>query len=1084
MGARRPVVSVMVTFAVLAGLLVWGCVPALAAAPEAPGPVLVGPAGAFKVVVRGVLSPHAEGQPGTYEFLYRASSTDCEGGEHAPALPGLASGVQGEEVAQELTGLSPQTEYTVCLLERNLNQSQGEETVGPAMTFKTTGMLEAPVVSTPASGITASSIKVQGLLNPGAPGAPGTYEFVYRSSANECQRENLETHQRETEFATPTESALGGEKEVVPAAPVEIGGLEPNTAYTFCLQARNEAGETVVSSPVTFTTLSSKPSLNSESFSKVGPAGVTITAEIGTGGLATTASVQYGTTSAYGSETAGVVTPLPEDTATVTTQLSGLESNTEYHFRILITNDDGNRTSVDKTFTTLLAGTDGLPDNRVYEMVTPPDDDNSDVMIPEGGEGTEYGEGIGTHSPFKVAMDGSAITYHTLAIAGARGTMFGSQYLAERSPAGGWVQTSLEPSLGAYPDFEYQGFSEDLSVGIVQNGTPPNNEPLPPVTADALGEGYGDLYARPSSEGVFRPLITNAVKPNRPVEYSGLHPELPPPFGTGEGVTVSAIQGERLAFAGGSADFNDLLFEANDALLPGEGVLEKELEQDAKKEIAAGENINYLYDDAGGSLNLVDISPEGKVVPGATFGAASLRGGGNPPDFSHVISADGRRIYWTDSTSGIVFVRVNESNTVQVSAGSARYWTASTNGRYAIYTEGEGAGSELYRFDMEPETGHEQREALTAANAGVLGVLGASEDGETVYFVATGVLAGTNSLGAAPIGGQRNLYVLSHGGPPVFIATLSEQDEKEVAPYPINNRQEAEYGDWQPGFGQRTAQVTGDGGSVVFMSNQSLSVVGHPQGYPSRGSDQVYVYEAASNRVYCASCGSSGEGVAAAYLPISWRDTYLPQWISADGNRVFFDASAPLVAQDTNGKQDVYEWEREGYDSCTHGSGSTGGCVFLLSGGTSSSASWFVGASANGDDAFIVTRAPLVPEDGNEAFDLYDARVDGVKPTSPPVCTGSGCQGVPAPPPLFATPPSVTFDGVGNFSAPPGQSVASKSKSKSLTRAQKLANALKQCKQQRRSKRRVPCEVQARKLYGAAGKRSLRSSKSAGGKHV
>ena len=71
----------------------------------------------------------------------------------------------------------------------------------------------------------------------------------------------------------------------------------------------------------------------------------------------------------------------------------------------------------------------------------------------------------------------------------------------------------------------------------------------------------------------------------------------------------------------------------------------------------------------------------------------------------------------------------------------------------------------------------------------------------------------------------------------------------------------------------------------------------------------------------------------------------------------------------------------------------------------------------SGNDAFIVTRAQLVPEDRNDAYDLYDARVDGVD-RSPPACTGTGCQGVPAPPPTFATPPSVTFNGVGNFPPP------------------------------------------------------------------
>ena len=53
-------------------------------------------------------------------------------------------------------------------------------------------------------------------------------------------------------------------------------------------------------------------------------------------------------------------------------------------------------------------------------------------------------------------------------------------------------------------------------------------------------------------------------------------------------------------------------------------------------------------------------------------------------------------------------------------------------------------------------------------------------------------------------------------------------------------------------------------------------------------------------------------GGASGFLPISWNDTYMQRWMTDDGNRVFFDTSVGLVPQDTNGRQDVYEWEREG----------------------------------------------------------------------------------------------------------------------------------------------------------------------------
>jgi hypothetical protein len=154
-------------------------------------------------------------------------------------------------------------------------------------------------------------------------------------------------------------------------------------------------------------------------------------------------------------------------------------------------------------------------------------------------------------------------------------------------------------------------------------------------------------------------------------------------------------------------------------------------------------------------------------------------------------------------------------------------------------------------------------------------------------------------------------------------------------------------------------------------------------------------------------------------------DTYQPRWISEEGSRVFFDSTEPLVSQASNGLQDVYEWERDGAGSCQ----TAEGCIYLISGGTSTDISAFVDASSSGDDVFFVTRSQLVPQDGNEDDNLYDAHVGGVQPLASPACTGTGCQGVPSAPPLFATPPSVTFSGVGNF-PPPAPPAAVKLKSK------------------------------------------------------
>ena len=161
-------------------------------------------------------------------------------------------------------------------------------------------------------------------------------------------------------------------------------------------------------------------------------------------------------------------------------------------------------------------------------------------------------------------------------------------------------------------------------------------------------------------------------------------------------------------------------------------------------------------------------------------------------------------------------------------------------------------------------------------------------------------------------------------------------------------------------------------------------------------------------------------------------NTYLPRWMASDGSKVFFDSTRPLVPQDTNGRMDVYEWEQDGSGDCLRGTG----CIYLLSSGTSPEPSELIDASESGDDVFFVTRAQLVEEDGNQNWDVYDARADAPLPPTPPQCTGSGCQGVPLAPPVFATPSSVTFEGVGNF-APSSNTARKDTKPKSKKKSKK-----------------------------------------------
>jgi hypothetical protein len=175
---------------------------------------------------------------------------------------------------------------------------------------------------------------------------------------------------------------------------------------------------------------------------------------------------------------------------------------------------------------------------------------------------------------------------------------------------------------------------------------------------------------------------------------------------------------------------------------------------------------------------------------------------------------------------------------------------------------------------------------------------------------------------------------------------------------------------------------------------------------------------------------------------------------------VFFESREALLPQDTNGKEDVYEWE--------------GGKLYLLSSGHSPESSFFEGIGESGGDAFFMTSEGIAPGDKDGGYDVYDARIPrpGDNPPEAIPCTGSVCQGPPSVPQLLGSPASADFNGVGNLVQPASTHVAPRS----LTRTQKLTRALKQCRRQANKRRRKRCQTQARRKYAAKASRAARTN--------
>jgi hypothetical protein len=701
-----------------------------------------------------------------------------------------------------------------------------------------------------------------------------------------------------------------------------------------------------------------------------------------------------------------------------------------------------------------MATAEGLPDGRVYEMVTPAENYDADTYVPLSlpADSVESEGEFETSLPFRVAENGESVAFAaapTVDGAGDGGLGGGNEYLARRSVGGGWgtpIQLAPTGENGAVVNSAYyQAFSPQLTLGILESGN--YREPEGPVLSPvAPAEGYAVLYSHQLDGSQYQPFFV--TKPaNRDASE----------FRTAEVETPFSPSSEPLEYAGASQDYSRLLFEAN-GVFEGTGAS------------LGGSSENNLYESIDGQLTLINVLPDGHTEPNATFGAEPLVPEyGTPSDFSDVISENGSRVFWTDRNAGKRALYLTENagstdeRTVQVDAsqvpggvgGGARFWTASKDGSEVFFTDSDaarltadtqpGSGENLYMYEVPTGRLVDLTPDVSAGVVGVVAETGDEQSDSTIYFVATGVLTGNyNSNHAKAEAGVDNLYVIHNGSPIAFVAPLTLEDgERAIKPL---FKKIGENGDWTPTQGQRTAETSPSGASLAFMSNDQ-NIGGHNEAVNGVPLEEVYVYDDETGVLSCASCGRL-HGIApvetpeanrglGAFLPISRAPTFQPTLISDDGSQVFFDSAEPLVPGDTNGEVDVYEWERDGAGGCRLGVG----CVYLLSGGAGTTSSWLVGADATGDNVFFVTRAQLSPQDGNENYDLYDARVDGVQPVLPPACSGTGCQGVPGQAPTFATPSSVTFEGVGNFAPPAETATPAKPKAKSKSKAK-----VKRCK--------------------------------------
>jgi hypothetical protein len=969
------------------------------------------------------------------------------------------------------------------------------------------------------SSLTPTSATLNGTVNPDDAGEVSC-EFEYGTSTSYGQRAKC----------APEHVANGATTVAVHSG--SVTGLRSGTTYYYRLDATNGSGTNTGQGPEDvgeFTTPG--PQIVEESVSDIASSSATLGAGIDPHGTDTSYYFQYGPSTEYGTDVPAVPgEAIGSGSAEVPVEQhvqTGLQPGTLYHYRVVTVSQFAGKTEelegADQTFITQTAGWSSLPDSRQWELVSPPNKHGALL------------EPIGEQWVIQAAASGQAISYVANVPTEAEPSGYSNlvQVLSTRGP-GGWQSRDLTvPHSGPTSDSvgegeEYRFFSESLSVAVVHPFGPFIPCGSPEAGLQCLSEGASEqtpflanLTGTRTSGTVptYQPLVAGCPALGTACNASiAADADVPPGtvFGASGGIfdqIGEACPPELMCgpqFVSATPDAKHIVLESTVALTAA----------------ALPTGAAALYEWSAGvpaseQLMLVSVLPEeegGEPSDGAALGA-----GTDSESARGALSDDGSRVFWSsgvgeprlylrDVAKGET-LRLDKVQGGEAGPADAQFDAASSDGSRVWFTDSErltsdsGAetgGPDLYECVIVEEAGALKCDltdltplSASGERADVRGtVLGVSEKGCDVgsggecdvYFVADGVLGETGSEGAVPgsCGGGVpasegcNLYVVRDGGPPRLVAVLSGADEPDWG--------ETSGGVELVGVTSRVAGVW-----LAFMSRRELT------GYDTRDAvsgvpdEEVFLYNAASGRVVCASCNPSGArptgqeyGGDGANMPLvaghfvwadtSWLAALVPGWTPfrvqtsryqsrylSDEGRLFFNAIDPLVPQAVNGTWDVYEYEPEGvgpggarcgpaaasgsdvfkaarvYEVEGERGEESAGCTALISSGGSAHESAFLDASDTGGDVFFLTTSKLAPQDYDNAYDVYDAHeCTSSSPCPMPVAqspectTADACRAAPTPEPsIFGAPPSATFSGIGNLTPNPSSSAA-KPKAKPL----------------------------------------------------
>lgn len=745
----------------------------------------------------------------------------------------------------------------------------------------------------------------------------------------------------------------------------ELTGLQGNHAYHYRLVAANANGRGFGEDRTASTT--GKPTVESFSADGVTAESAELHARIDRHGLDTTYRFEYGTTTGYGSSA-----PVPDEdigagqgAASVSAHIGGLEATT-YHFRVVAHNEAGTTVSEDQTFHFFpqscpnaalrqQTGSEQLPDCRAYELVSPGSSGN--ILIRPSQITATYAT-----NPARFAFDG--------VLGGINGTdpanFTGDTYVSTRTSTG-WQTTRIgipgSQLLGEEGDVGDLGLGRfiDFATAEAAYFGAPHTTSVAPYAWDVEGDFLGRWPA------------TVGLIPNGDAFEGAFQP---------------------------SPDFSHLAFSSNDVAF-------------ASGALTSAPGSAYDYDTASGTTTLVSRTAGGQQIgqePGnsSSGGEFILFPGvrvvseifpdvdavGRPAAVKPSVSTDGSHILMSTASAPYngfgtppltrLYMRVNDAVTYEVSRGhDVHYLGMTAAGSKVFFTSeekltpaDEDTSTDLYMWS-------EATDSLTLISKGSEGTQGNTDSCAASW---------TAKCDVAPIEGAApaDSSIAAHSGD-VYFYSPERLLESDARP---NERNVYVYRDGTLRYvatGKVTRiQVSPDGDHMAFLSPDEVTGYDNPEGF-----DEMFRYDPEGGGVHCLSCPGGG-GQLSGDVEASLSGIFM-----SDDGRVFFNTPDPLVARDTDGVHDIYEFV-EGRPQLI-----TSGTSALDATAASREPAGLFGVSADGANVYFATHDTLVGQDENGQFvKFYDARTGGGFPFVPPAspCAAADeCHGPGSTPPQPST---------------------------------------------------------------------------------